>query len=257
MKISFFSFACNTNFPLDIMYRQFQKYMKEDFEFTLFNDAYIPQMEKDINTICEFNKIPCVRVPQSVHKVQNPSVSYAETLNWAVWEYAVKNNCEIVVLMHSDVFPICDVNVSDILGDAIVASTPEFRIVNGKGVNYFYPALTAINMIKLTNPKELNFLPCPGLDTGGRTQEFIKKYPNDIKYIPNHQIEYFIRILDKDPMAEYYKEDLVICIIAGLSAVWCAEGFLHYLCGSQWNSDNLVFAEGHRLRSELFLKYFY
>ena len=189
MKISFFSFACNTNFPLDIMFRQFQKYMKESFEFILFNDAYVPQMEKDINTICEFNKIPCVRVPQSIHKVQNPSVSYAETLNWSVWDYAIKNNCEIVVLMHSDVFPVCDVTISDILGNAIVASTPEVRIIDGKPVNYFYPAFTIINMKTLSNPKELNFLPCPHLDTGGSTKDFIKKYPNDIKYIPNHQIE--------------------------------------------------------------------
>src|SRR5574343_297433 len=258
MKISFFSFAVNDRFPLDIMYRQFKKYMKEDFDFTLFNDAYDPKMEENINIITKFNKINCVRVPQQVHRVQNPSESYSESLNWAVWDYAVNHNCEIIVLMHSDIFPICDVTISGILGDSIVASTPEFRIVNGKGINYFYPAFTIINMKRLTNPKELDFRPCPGLDTGGRTKDFIAKYPNDIKFIPNHQIEYFIRILGTDPMAEYYKEDLAICRKAGLSAGWCAEGLLHYMAGSQWNkNDNSAFAQGHQDRMNLFLRYFY
>ena len=83
MKISFFAFAVNTKFPIDIAYRQFHKYIKEDFEYILFNDAYQPQMEKDLNIISESNNIKCVRVPQHIHKSQNPSEAYADTVNWA------------------------------------------------------------------------------------------------------------------------------------------------------------------------------
>lgn len=258
MKISFFSFAVNAAFPLDIAFRQFQKYMKEDYEYIVFNDAYDPQMEKDINTICEFNKIPCVRAPQHIHGAQDPSVSYAESLNWALWEYAPKGNFETIVLMHSDVFPVFDSTVSDILGDSIVASTPEFRLIDGKGINYFYPAFTIINMSKLSNPKELDFRPCVGLDTGGRTKDFIEKYPNQTKFIPNHQIEYFARALGDNPAAEYYKEDLKITRKYGISSGWCANNFYHYLAGSMWNVGlNPDFAQGHKERMELFLKYFY
>lgn len=258
MKISFFSFAVNTLFPLDITHRQFKKFMKEDFEFILFNDAYDPVMEKNINTIASYNKIPCVRVPQNIHGVRNPSECYASTLNWALREYAVDNNCEIIVLMHSDIFPICDVSISNIIGNDIIASTPEFRLLNGKGVNYFYPAFTIVNMKLLKNVNELDFSLMPGLDVGGKTKEFIEKYPDSYKFIPNHQAAYFLATLNgTESLAQYFKKDLEITKAVGLSSGWIAEGFYHYMAGSQWNSENPAFASGHKQRMDLFLAYFY
>ncbi len=257
MKVSVFSFAVNDKFPIDIAYRQFKKYMKEDFEYILFNDAMNAQMEHNINTIAAYNNIKCVRVPQHIHAVQNPSEGYAATLNWAVHEYAPQNNCEIVVLIHTDVFPICDVTVSDIIGENIAASTTEFRIMDGKGINYFYPALTMVNMKKLTNPRELDFGLDPGLDCGGKTKDFIKAHESSVKFLNHHQIAYMIAILEGQPIANYFATDLAVCRAHGISAGWVADGFYHHMAGSQWNSDNPVFAEGHRQRMELFLKQFY
>jgi hypothetical protein len=258
MKISLFSFAVNEKFPIDIAHRQFKKYMKEDFEFILFNDAMDVQSEQNINMICSYNNIKCVRVPQHIHRVQNPSEGYAATLNWAVHEYAPQNGCEIIVLLHTDVFPICDVVVSDIIGENIVASTSEFRIMDGKGVNYFYPALTMVNMKRLANPHELDFGLAPGLDCGGKTKDFIKSHESAVKFLNNHQISYMIAILTGQPIAEYFSNDLAICRSHGLSAGWVADGFYHYMAGSQWNNaENPTFAAGHKLRMDLFLNYFY
>src|ERR1700676_5602406 len=98
MKISIFSFAVNDKFPIDIMHRQFIKYVKEDFDFVLFNDANTDSMVENINNIASYNKIKCVKIPQNIHKdAQNPSEGYAESLNWAVHNYAVQNKCEIIV----------------------------------------------------------------------------------------------------------------------------------------------------------------
>lgn len=257
MKISIFAFAVNDKFPIDIVNRQFKKYMKDDYEYILFNDAMESQMENAINTVAAYNKIKCVRVPQNIHKIHNPSASYAETLNWALHDYAVKNNCETIVLMHTDIFPICDISIADIIGDYVVASTVEFRILNGKGVNYLYPALTMINMNLLKDPSELNFSLSPGLDTGGRTIEFIEKYPQSVKFLGNHQAEYMAAILHDQPIAEYLNEDIKICREHGISSVWVATGLLHWMAGSQWNADNPIFAEGLKKRMDLFLKYFY
>lgn len=258
MKVSFFSFAVNDKFPIDIMYRQFTRYVKDDFDFVLFNDAFDVQMEKNINLIASYNKINCVRVPQNIHTVQNPSECYASVLNWAVRNYAVNNNCEIIVLMHSDVFPICDVSVVDIIGEYTVASTMEFRIIDGKGINYFYPAFTIINMKALKNVNELDFGLDSGLDVGGKTKEFIERNNSSVKFLANHQTSYFIGTLrEEESNAKYFKTDLDICRKYGLSAGWIAEGFYHYMAGSQWNASNSAFAQGHKERMELFLKYFY
>jgi len=261
MKISIFSFAVNDKFPIDIMQRQFAKYIKEDFDFILFNDANNSKMEENINTITSYNKINCVRVPQNIHSVNtinNPSEAYASTLNWAVHDYAVKNNCEIIVLLHTDVFPVCEISVLDIIGNKSVASVTEFRLMNGKGVNYFYPALTIINMKRLNDANELDFGLSPGLDTGGNTKNFIENNPNSVKFMANHQTSYFIATLNNnEPIGEYLKTDLAICRAHGLSAGWIADGFYHHMAGSQWNASNPTFAEGHRQRMDLFLKYFY
>lgn len=258
MKISIFSFAVNDKFPIDIAHRYFKKYMKDNFEYIVFNDASNIQMEKNINLITSSNNISCVRVPQEIHKIHNPSSCYATTLNWAVQEYAVKNKCDIIVLVHSDVFPICEVSILDILGENILASTMEFRMINEKGVNYLYPAFTIINMNKLNNPSELDFGLAPGLDVGGNTQGFIKNHANEVKFISHHQITYFMHTLNNEPIAKYFEKDLAICRSHGLSAGWVADGFFHYMAGSQWNSgENTNFAIGHKKRMDLFLEYFY
>lgn len=257
MKISIFSFAANDKFPIDIMYRQYKKYIKENFDFILFNDAGDAQMENNINSITNYNNIKTVRVPQNIHKIYNPSECYANTLNWAIHDYAVKNNSDIVILVHSDVFPICEISILDILGDNTIASVTEFRIINGKGVNYLYPALTIVNMKQLKNVTELNFGLSSGLDTGGRTREFIEAHPNEVKFMANHQTSYFLGTLNKEPIADYFKDDLVICRAHGLNAGWIADGFYHYMAGSQWNAGNPIFANGHKKRMDLFLKYFY
>lgn len=258
MKVSIFSFAVNDKFPIDIMHRQFVKYMKEDFEFILFNDATDAKMAENINTITSYNNIKCVRVPQHIHKIHNPSTGYATTLNWSIHEYAAQNNCDIISLMHSDVFPICDVSISDIIGNNTVASTIEGRIINEKRIIYFYPAFTIINMKQLKNVQELDFGLDTGLDTGGKTKNFINNYPDSVKFLSNHQTTYFFETShDHDSLAPYFRESLNICKKYGISAGWIADGFYHYLAGSQWNADNPTFAEGHRQRMELFLKYFY
>lgn len=261
MTVSIYSFAVNDKFPLDIMHRYFKKYMKEDFIFTIFNDADNPQMENNINTICSFNNINCVRVPQHIHKIHNPSECYASTLNWAVHKYAVQyNRNDIVVLIHSDIFPICDTSMSDLIGNNIVASTAEFRLMDGKGISYLYPAFTIVNMNLLSNPQELDFGLAPGLDVGGKTQDFITKYTNLVKFLPNHQISYFMRTLNEnESLAQYFKKDLEISQAHGLSSGWVSEGGMyHYMAGSQWNAgDKSTFAAGHQKRMDLFLHYFY
>jgi len=258
MKISIFAFAANNKFPIDIVHRQFKKYVKEDFEFIIFNDAYEITAENSINEITSLNNIKCVRVPQHIHTSNNPSDAYATTLNWAVRDYAVNNGCDIIMLMHTDIFPICDVLISEIIGNNIIASTTEFRIMDGKGINYLYPAITMINMNLLKDPEELDFGCEPGLDTGGRSRSFVEKYANSVKFLAAHQAWYISHALIGQPIAEYFEEDLAICRSHGLSAGWVADGLYHYMAGSQWNvNDKTEFISGHQKRMSLFLKYFY
>jgi len=257
MKISIFSFAVNDKFPIDILYRQYKKYIKEDFEFILFNDAMDAQMEQNINIIAHNNKINCERVPQEIHNVQNPSEAYAETLNWAVQEYAIKNDNEIIALVHTDIFPIQDIKISNIIKNNIVASTMEYRSIKGEDIHYLYPAFTIINMKLVKDPNELDFGCARGLDTGGKTKDFVKNNKELVRFIDHYQISVIPDMSKYRFLSKYFYADLDICQRHNLSAGWIAEGFYHYVAGSQWNGGNPTYAQGHEKRMKLFLEFFY
>lgn len=258
MRVSVFSFAVNDKFPIDVQHRQFQKYIKDpNWDFTLLNDAMDSITEQNLNTIAKHNKIKSVRIPQSIHTVQNPSSGYAASLNWAVQQYAVQNDCEIVLLIHSDVFPIQDVVVENIIGTNKAASCAEAKVVNGKTLVYMYPALTIINIRAVKDQIGLlDFGPDVGLDCGGLTYRFVEKNTTSVRLIHNHQIRNVLNSLPLT-MQQYLTEDLTICANYGLNAGWIAEGFYHYMAGSQWNAENDRLIQGHRERMELFLRYLY
>lgn len=259
MKISIFSFAVNDKFPIDIAHRYFKKHIKDDFEYILFNDASDARTERKLNTIASSNNIKSVRVPRHIHYSHNPSECYVNTLNWAVRDYAVKHNCEVIFLLHSDIFPIQDVSISAIIQNNMIASTVEARVTSEKTIIYLYPAFTMINMGLIKDVQELDFGLSPGLDVGAKTIPFIEKNKENIKYLDNHQMVNIMGSgsLYNSPFLEYFKNDLDICKAHGLSAGWIAEGFYHYMAGSRWNDSNPTFAAGHEKRMQLFLNYFY
>lgn len=235
MKINILSYAVNNCFPIKIQYKNLKKYLIEDFEFILFNDAYENDMIDIINDIANELKIKCIRVPQKIHiDNKNPSKAYAETLNWSIHEYGVKNNLDIIVQMHTDVFPIKQISILDLLDDNIIASTKEYRVDNGKIFTYLYPALTIINLNSIkdvindlnfnccavnsrySNNKNINIIDndnilyCDAdipinsisqirLDTGGMTCYFINKYiDKGIKLLSNIDLYDYVNLKMKD-----------------------------------------------------------
>lgn len=256
MRISVFSFAVNDKFPIDIMHRQFRKYMGDEIEFLIFNDAYDPKQEESINAICAYNKITCVKVPQHIHTIDNPSECYADALNWAIRTHT--KHREVVILAHTDVFPVGPINIPSIIEDKAIVGPTESREIDGKNIIYFYPALIFLNMKRIVDVEELNFSPELGLDCGGKTHWFIENRPELVKFIFNDQIVNVMESFDKQHY-DYFREDLAICRSHGLNAGWVAGGgFYHYMAGSGWNiGDKPSFAAGHKKRMDLFLSLFY
>lgn len=259
MSVTVIAFAVNDKFPLGFVYRQFAKHLKDPFEFVVLNDAQDKEASEGIASTASAGGIRCVRVPQDIHTDNGPSLSYAQTLNWAVREFVVNNAGGLVVFIHADIFPICDVSLSSIIGEYAIASTMEFRALNGLPITHIYPTLTIINPNKIENAVEsLNFGCADGLDTGGMTRAFVENNQSKIKFLVHHQVEYFARTLHSDDaFAAYLKADIAIARQHGLSAGWICEGFYHYMAGSQWNiTDEPAFSEGHDKRARLFREFY-
>src|ERR1700730_12585549 len=45
----------------------FKKFMKDDYEFVVFNDASDERMARMIETMCKEHSVRCIRVPQEIH----------------------------------------------------------------------------------------------------------------------------------------------------------------------------------------------
>ena len=159
MKLTICSFAVNNKFPIDLQIHYFNKYYKNDFEFILCNDAYDSNISEELKKIALDNNVKCLNIPQKIHKIQNPSESYGETLNWILHEYALKNNIQVLMMIHTDVFPIRDIYFDKLMENNLLVSTIESRSLNGESIIYLYPALTIIDM-RLPNLHTLNFKCC-------------------------------------------------------------------------------------------------
>lgn len=256
MKTLVCTFATNNKFPITLQYAQFNKYMKNQFEFILFNDAYNEHETTKLQQIAEDLKITCVRVPQNIHHNNNASECYARTLNWAVKTY-LSTVQEIVLLVHSDVFPVADIYVADIIQDNHIATTYEIRQGSeGKVVTYFYPALTFINM-KTADIKLLDFncrlgrgstCETVGLDTGGLTHTYFEKYKCNVKLLEAIQISNKNYFPENEDLNSYFSQIYDICRKYELSSGWYAVGFYHYIAGSQWDAPvgAIKRQEGHQ-----------
>lgn len=254
MKPTIYSITVNDCFPIDIQFKQFKKFCTDDHDFVLLNDAYDPAIEARINTLAAANAIRCVRVPQDIHPQNNPSEALGQTLNWIVRSLAPRDR--MIMMVHTDVFPINYVSIGGILANHAVAGTLESKILNDRRVNYIYPALTIIDMARV-DPNELDFGLQVGLDTGGNTYRFVDKYPERVKFLPHHQAYNVARTLNPgDPFCQYLNADVAICRQYEINAGWIAEGFYHYLAGSRWNASSAAPMQGHEKRMKLFMGLF-
>lgn len=139
---------------IEMQYKTFKKFLKDDYEFKVFNDADNPVMEQEIKNMCARYGVECIRVPQNRHNV-NPlcyravaSFRHGESLQFAFEEYAFKHD-DIVLLLDSDVFLIHDLNVHEFMGDADVYGFADHQM--------FFPQLCIMDMPKLNNREAINF----------------------------------------------------------------------------------------------------
>jgi hypothetical protein len=135
----------NTDF-IEIQYYTLKKYMKDDYEFIVFNDAKEfkdstnygdTTMRQQIEECCKKLNIKCINIPNSHHKyVGQPSARNQDSMNF-ILNYQ-KNNPDKYLILDSDMFLIdyFDINKYINYDCAVVLQS---RSVVKK--HYFWPGL--------------------------------------------------------------------------------------------------------------------
>lgn len=77
-KVRILTFHCNKPNFIELQYKTLKKFLKEDFELIVFNDAYRPKDETAIEEMCQKYGIQCIRFEPQWH-MTDPLNDYLKT----------------------------------------------------------------------------------------------------------------------------------------------------------------------------------
>ena len=70
-KVLIFTYAHNRPDFIEIQHKTFEKFLQDDYEFVVWNDANNNNMSKNIENMSKKYNIRCIRIPQEIHDRPN------------------------------------------------------------------------------------------------------------------------------------------------------------------------------------------
>jgi len=266
---------------IEIQYYTLKKYLKNDFEYIIFNDAKnfedytnygdITIKNKTIEKCKELN-IKCININNQNHIYnKDAAIRCAETMN-IMLKYQLENP-DIYLIIDSDMFLIdyLDIEKYEKYNSAVVLQSREY---NNDLLYYIWNGIIYININKIKNKELLNWNLLLGItDVGGCMNRWLnneleenEKFPllEDIRYKNiNYRLKniYLIKHLwslswNKDEIPENLKSNEKLLNFLNNdprnknNKYFCEiydDIFLHYRCGGNWQ------LEGKELHNNLSL----
>lgn len=266
---------------IEIQYYTLKKYLKNDFEYIIFNDAKnfedytnygdITIKNKIIEKCKELN-IKCININNQNHTYnKDAAIRCAETMN-IMLKYQLENP-DIYLIIDSDMFLIdyLDIEKYEKYNSAVVLQSREY---NNDLLYYIWNGIIYININKIKNKELLNWNLLLGItDVGGCMNRWLnneleenEKFPllEDIRYKNiNYRLKniYLIKHLwslswNKDEIPENLKSNEKLLNFLNNdprnknNKYFCEiydDIFLHYRCGGNWQ------LEGKELHNNLSL----
>lgn len=263
-KILIFTYSYNRPDFIEIQYRTFKKFLKDDYEFIVFNDASSDEMAQQIINTCKKYGIHCIRIPQEIHKrpyLQRwPGEDYNHPTirNCNVVQYSLDNlgffHDDIVMILDSDLFLIKEFSIKDYLNSHDIGGVLQLRYKDGApSIRYLWIGLAFLNMATMPNKYTINFncgrvdgIP---VDAGGQTHYYLQDNPTA-------KVNYFNQMLFDDLKCDFCKQNqytsclqiaiilkelglsdpLITLVQTGVSMeIFLDAHFIHYRGGSNWD----------------------
>ena len=195
-------------------YASMKKYIKDDFEFIVFNNeregsssGYSPERVVEIFKVCEELGIKCIRVeldpelqfingyPQfhGDSFMGNGSHACGYAFSWGWKHHISKNDC-ISMIIHSDMFFIKDISISESMNGYNFAYSPHYRSsyhyrsMEDRGdfvLKYPWNGIIIADIPNMPNPEELGWglgiFNGQAADVGGQGSIYLEKYKNQLK----------------------------------------------------------------------------
>lgn len=280
--LSFLSFQLNArvlvithsyNRPdfIEIQHNTLKKFMLDEYEFVVFNDAYDQNIRTQINQMCAKHTLTCIEIPQEIHdrpylkrevhdERNHPSVRSANVLQYSLdilgFDYP-----GIVMVLDSDMFLIRELSPTAYLANYDIAAVPQMRKDDNQTIDYIWIGLLFLNMNTLSNKQTLSFN-CGWVDgvltdTGGYTYYYFKQNPTvrvkDINtaYLKDFwcsecmQDSYLKKCTHAHIMQSQNLSEPLLYVAHhdkdSIMETYATHSFLHYRAGSNWNNQTLEY----------------
>ncbi len=262
-KVLIFTYAYNRPDFIEIQHKTFKKYLKDEYEFIVFNDARNHNMENQINHMCTHYGIRCIRIPQEIHSrpyLQRwPSENYNDPAvrNCNVVQYSLNkvgfDHDDIVALLDSDLFLVKEFSIRTYMQGQPVAGVHQSR-ATGR-IRYLWIGLIFLDMAILPDKRTINFncgrVHGVSVDAGGHSHYYLERHPNiPVKYL-NQRYPYVFHCDNcKRSNASFCRHNNQLLRDRGFDDIWIKfiqdgprdmefyqnEHFVHYRAGSNWNN---------------------
>lgn len=235
---------------IEIQDKTFKKFLQDDYEFVVFNDAPGEPMARAIASTCQNLGIRCIRIPQSIHTQPYLPKGLGEDGNNSckrcahVVQYSLDilgfDHTDLVAIIDSDMFLIKPFSIRQYMKDIQLAGVPQSRENGVSCVEYFWNGLVFFDMPALPDKKSINFncgrVEGIGVDVGGYTYYYLKNHPDlrrkNIDCLYTHNIEELKHIFFTKELIWFIDQspDNIEFLIHGT--------FLHYRGGTNWNGKS-------------------
>lgn len=217
-KVRLLTFHCNKPQFIELQGRAFTKFLEDDYEIIVINDAKTPAMQQKIQAACEANGMKCIRFEPNWHIedplttrifdwlhnpriyslhyfsektkeciADQPSVRHSHAIQYALEKFGYDHD-DIVALVDGDVFPIRPLNIRELLKNKDIVAVrkrlpddPEDPLMRAQ-IDYLWVTFAAFHPRKIPNVRELQFqvdvIHDVIHDTGSASFHYLTKYPH-------------------------------------------------------------------------------
>lgn len=164
----------------------FKKYLQDDYEFIIFNDARDLTMQAEIDGVCASLDIKSIHMPQD-NRPEGTVYSWASYRHGQTMDYILKTIGHdypgIMAIVDSDMFLIKEFSAVNFLEGYDIAGLSRGPEDNDSA--YMWPGLLFMRMNTLPNTDTISLQPddALGFDTGGALYHYLTANPS-IKKLP-------------------------------------------------------------------------
>lgn len=174
-----------------MQHKTFKKLLNDDYEFVVFNDASDAAIAHQIQAMCDWYGIRCIRVPQEIHDrpylprlpdepYHRPNIRHVNCCQYSLDVLGFDFD-GIVGFIDSDIFLIRPLSITHAMENYDVMTVGRCSSSNDIVIGYWWPGLCFMRMNKLPDKRTVNFncgkINGLSVDSGGYSYYYQRTHP--------------------------------------------------------------------------------